>query len=237
MSRILTAATSKMRKAYTKTRYIDMKNNIHLVGIQFLTQFLALQHDTGEMNSVLVLAVSTCYIVAMAFKLRMLLTFSLACAHSPDASLRFPCLPLKKMKIVVILYYFLMLLNAAGHLIQFHNFIQIVSLLLSFFFIIGFDDAEDKVTQWQGNGAFSKTLTHIDCKGTPFFRVVFSAVPALPFDYVRAASEQASERMKWVREWNECMWWRHAIYLDTQIKSWNHVKHSSSCYDDQSTWF
>lgn len=117
----------------------------------------------------------------------------------------FPLFTLKKNgKIVVILiYYFLMLLSAAGHLIQFHNFIQIVSLLLSFFFIIGFDDAEEKVTQWQGNGAFSKTLTHIDCEGTPFFYVLYSVQCRL---YRLITWEQrASERMKWVREWNECM--------------------------------
>lgn len=64
----------------------------------------------------------------------------------------------------------------------------------------------------------------------PLFRR-FNAVPAFTV-WLRESSKRARE--KWV---SECVWWRHAIYLDTQIKSWNHVKHSSSSYDDQSTWF
>ena len=96
--------------------------------------------DTREMDSVLVLAVSTCYIVAMAFKLRMLLTFLRAqYTHtSPDASSShralFPCLPSKPE---LLLFYFLMLRFVCvrcGHLIQFHNFIQIAFLLLLPFF-------------------------------------------------------------------------------------------------------
>lgn len=100
------------------------------IGIIFLTQILALQLTTRQRDEfvlsfavVFVFSVSTvfCYIVAMVFKLGMvLLTFSCASSSYPDAD--FSCLPSKCSVIF----------SPAIHLIQFHKFIQIIFCVLFF---------------------------------------------------------------------------------------------------------
>lgn len=124
------------------SKYKARNTKIHGSDI-FLTRILALQ--LREQGDGFILAVSTCYIVAMAFKLTMLLTF--ACTY-PDARMirSLPLFTLRtkkttKSKEIVILFILCYLL--VGTIIQFHNFIQIIlccQLFAAYILQMNFDE-------------------------------------------------------------------------------------------------